>query len=367
VQLTDWLPPEFSAVSQIALLIAAQEAQSGQHVTIIGLSTYSRSIERHAHGSGSVEIVAVQRPPFERKTWLKRLAWTVVTNVALVIRAWPYLRQCEKVRFTGSPPFLIYLLVPSNLVLRKQLVYRITDFYPECIIAAVKRKHWLLDGFQALTNFLRRRVHAFEVLGHDMRERLLGCGIDANRITLRRDWSPVVVGADTSPAPRPDEFRGRKFILYSGNWGAAHDIDTFFEGYRLHHQHGMANVILWLNATGSGADEIDARLRVAKLPFIRQKLVPLEDLPHLLVAPDAHLLTLRTEFMGLVLPSKIYGCIASRRPILFVGPRGSDVHQLCLADAGLQYVQVDVGEPERVKSALDALGSGGKRFWRAAA
>ena len=42
-------------------------------------------------------------------------------------------------------------------------------------------------------------------------------------------------------------------------------------------------------------------------------------------------LTLRPEFMGFVLPSKIYGCIASRRPILFVGPQGSDVHWLCKA------------------------------------
>ena len=29
-------------------------------------------------------------------------------------------------------------MVPLNLLLRKRLVYRITDFYPECIIAAVK-------------------------------------------------------------------------------------------------------------------------------------------------------------------------------------------------------------------------------------
>lgn len=367
MQLTDWLPPEFSAVSQLALLIAAQEASGGGQVTVVGLSTSVRSIERIAYGPGDVEVVAVRRPPLNRQTWLKRLAWTIVTNVALVHRAWPYMRQSETIRFTGSPPFLIYFLVPANLVLRKRLVYRITDFYPECIIAAVQRRSWLLEIFLGLTNFLRRRVDAFEVLGDDMRACLLACGVDENRITLRRDWSPVVVRADTPPASRPEDFRGRKLILYSGNWGIAHDIDTFFEGYRRHHQDGTATVVLWLNATGTGAEEMDKRLRAANLPLIRQRLVPLDELAHLLVAPDAHLVTLKPKFMGFVLPSKIYGCIASKRPILYIGPRGSDVHKLCLANAELPYLQVDVGEPEMVKSALDSLGSCGDRFWKATA
>ena len=200
-----------------------------------------------------------------------------------------------------------------------------------------------------------------------MRARLLACGVDENWITLRRDWSPVVVRVDTPPTSRPEDFRGRTLILYSGNWGIAHDIDTFFEGYRRHHQDGTANVVLWLNATGTGAEEIDQRLRAANLPLIRQRLVPLDELPHLLVAPDAHLVTLKSQFMGYVLPSKIYGCIASKRPILYIGPRGSDVHKLCLANPELPYLQVDVGEPEKVKSALDALGSGGDRFWKATA
>ncbi len=365
VQLTDWLPPEFSAVSQLALLIAAQEARNGGHVTVVGTNTTVRPIEQIAYGPGRVDVVSVRRPPLNRQTWVKRLVWTAVTNVALVRRAWPYMRQSETIRFTGSPPFLIYFMVLANVMLRRRLVYRITDFYPEIIIAAVQRKNWALELFQRLTNFLRRRISAFEVLGEDARTRLLACGIDENRITLRRDWSPVSVRSDTPPAPRPKEFGDRKLILYSGNWGVAHDIDTFLEGYRRHHQEGTAAVVLWLNATGTGAEEIDKRLRLAKLPFVRQKLVSLDELPHLLVAPDAHLVTLKPEFVGFVLPSKIYGCIESRRPILYIGPRGSDVHKLCVADEELQYLHVDVGESKRVKTVLDTLGYADNRFRRA--
>jgi glycosyltransferase involved in cell wall biosynthesis len=357
VQLTDWLPPEFSAVSQLALLIAQEETSVGAHVSVIGLNTYARPIERTEHGSGVIEVISVCRPPLNRQTWLKRLAWTFVTNLALLRGAWSHMRGCDIIRFTGSPPFLIYFLVPANFILRKRLVYRITDFYPECIMAAVRRKSWLLDLVQACTVLLRRRIPAFEVLGDDARARLLACGINERRITLRRDWSPVVVRPETPPLPRPDSFRDRKLILYSGNWGVAHDIDTFLEGYRRHHREGPGGVVLWLNATGTGAEEIDARLRAASLPFVRQRLVPLEVLPNLLVAADAHLVTLKPEFMGFVLPCKIYACIESRRPIVYIGPKGSDIHQLCLAEKVLPYTHVDVGDPKSVQIALDALAS----------
>jgi hypothetical protein len=366
VQLTDWLPPEFSAVSQLALLIASEEAEKGGHVTVIGLNTSVRGVERITCRTGTIEIVSVCRPPLNRQTWTKRLAWTIFTNFALVQQGLAYIRRCDTIRFTGSPPFLIYFLVPVNLVLKKQLVYRITDFYPECIIAAVPRKIWLLEWVLRFTNFLRRRIPTFEVLGDDMRARLLACGVDDKRITLRRDCPPVAVCSDTQPCARPTDFWERKLVLYSGNWGVAHDIETFLEGYRRHHQAAANPVVLWLNATGTGAEEIDKRLHRENLPFVRQKLVALDLLPQLLVTPDAHLVTLKPEFMGFVLPSKIYGCIASRKPIVYIGPRGSDIHKLCLADRDLEYQHIDVGDVEGVKRTLDTLASGGK-FTKAAA
>jgi hypothetical protein len=79
----------------------------------------------------------------------------------------------------------------------------------------------------------------------------------------------------------------------------------------------------------------------------------LADLPRLLVTADAHLVTLRPQFAGIVLPSKIYACIASRRPILFVGPETSDVH--LLADhSGLPYRRIQPGDEASFASALDA-------------
>ena len=170
---------------------------------------------------------------------------------------------------------------------------------------------------------LRRRVDRFEVLGEDQRQRLLAIGIAPERIVLKRDPSPVEIPAGTPPLERPAELAGHAILLYSGNFGVAHDHETFVEGYRRHHRRaegvGAGRVALWLNATGAKADRVEEILRREGLPVHRGRPVPLDLLPRLLVTPDAHLITLRDDFVGYVLPSKVYGCVQSGRGLLYVG------------------------------------------------
>ena len=143
-------------------------------------------------------------------------------------------------------------------------------------------------------------------------------------------------------------------LLYSGNWGVAHDYITFLEAYRQHHRQGSGRVVLWLNAVGAAVERIEAFLRDERLPYLRSALVPLEELASLLITPDAHLITLSDAFVGYVLPSKVHGCIASNKPILFVGSDRSDVHRLCL-DSAARYERVSVGDVAGCIAALEDL------------
>src|SRR5215472_8528180 len=133
VLLTDWLPPEFSAVSQYAELIAREDAEGGANVVLVGTRSTEDTDTVQPLGRGSLRIIGVRRPMVMRGTWFHRLMWAFATNVALVARAWPYLRSCDVIRFSGAPPFMLQVVSAANVILRKHLVYRITDFYPECI------------------------------------------------------------------------------------------------------------------------------------------------------------------------------------------------------------------------------------------
>ena len=79
------------------------------------------------------------------------------------------------------------------------------------------------------------------------------------------------------------------------------------------------------------------RSKQRSLPFVRGAPVPREQLASLLVTPDAHLITLSDAFVGFVLPSKVHGCIASGRQVLFIGSAASDVHRLCTERMRVPY------------------------------
>ena len=356
--LCDWLPPDFGAVGQYSLLFARQRAGAGEDVVLAGLSSSADSEETLEAGAGRLRVVRVRRPLYDRGDFRRRAWWTLGTNLALLWRVRRELRWAEEVLFTGAPPFLVHFLVPLSLLLGKRLTYRITDFHPECLIAELGRAPWWLRAFQRLTLALRRRVDRFEVLGEDQRRRLLEMGIPGARIELKRDPAPVAVDSDVEPLPIPAELQDRAVLLYSGNFGVAHDHETFVAGYRMHHRSGPGTVGLWLNATGAKADLVEELLRREGLPVHRSRPVPLERLGALLAAADAHLITLRDEFVGYVLPSKVHACVASLRPILYVGSERSDIHLLCSSGpAAAGYRRVAVGDAEGVAAALAEIGA----------
>jgi hypothetical protein len=365
VALADWLPPDFGAVGQYALLEARRAAAEGADVTLFGLSSTASSEAMESLGDGRLRILRVRRPLYDRARFGRRALWTLATDLALVRRAWRFLRRADEVRFTGSPPLLIHFLVPANRLLGRRLVYRIADFHPECLIAELGRTPLALRLLLARTRRLRRRVDRFEVLGECQRRRLVESGVAAERIALVPLASPVVIDAGTAPLPRPESLAGRVVLLYSGNFGVAHDDATFVEGYRRHHAEGSGRVALWLNATGAKADRVEARLRELGLPVHRSRPVPLAELARLLVTPDAHLVTLRDAFVGYVLPSKVWGCLESGKPILYVGSAASDVHRLCAAREGAErYQRAEVGDPAGVAAALEAIAAPGSGGWR---
>jgi hypothetical protein len=357
VYLCDWLPPDFGAVGQYSLLFARERASQGDDVVLVGLSSTADSVEEERRGEGLLRIVRRRATTYDRADFRTRALWTARTDLGLLWAMRRELRAADEILFTGSPPFLIQLLVPLNLLLRKRLTYRITDFHPECLMAEMERVPVLLRLFHRWTVALRRRVDRFEALGEDQRKRLLEIGIDPGRIVLKRDPSPVEIPPGTPPLDRPAELAGHAILLYSGNFGVAHDHETFVEGYRRHHREGSGRVALWLNATGSRADRVEEILRREGLPVHRGRPVPLEELPRLLVTPDAHLIALRDGFVGYVLPSKVYGCVQSGRGVLYVGSPASDVHLLCAGEIPPErYWRADTGDPAGVFQALEEIG-----------
>ena len=271
VYICDWLPPDFGAVGQYAVLFARQWASEGWAVTLVGLTSGSSNRQAaEVVGDGSLEVLRIHRHTYKKQKFLARLIWTVASNILLLSAAFRAMRRSDAILFTGSPPLMVHFIAPLNLLLRKRLIYRITDFHPECLIAERGSSGPSLRMLLLLTQFWRRRVDTFEVLGIDQARRLEKCGIAAGRIRLKRDPSPVTFTQGLMPLPLPDDLRGGAgVILYSGNWGVAHDENTFIDAYTHYSYQSQHGLKFWLNATGAKADRVDRELRSRGVPVYR--------------------------------------------------------------------------------------------------
>jgi hypothetical protein len=349
------LPPDFGAVGQYAMLFARERANAGWTVTLVGLTSAERCHKPAAAiGEGTLETIRVHRPIYKKQNLVDRVIWTLLSNLLLLKTAFRSILRADAVLFTGSPPLMLHFIAPLNLIMRKRLIYRITDFHPECLIAERGHAGLLLKALQHLTWFWRRRVDTFEVLGWDQMRRLGEIGVPAERICLKRDPSPVVFVPGQRPLQLPKGLGGGSgVILYSGNWGIAHDDSTFVEAYSKYFCQSRNPLQFWLNAIGAKANRVEESLRCRGIFVYRSSPGPLDQLPPLLLAADVHLITLRNEFVGYVLPSKVHACIGSRKKIIFVGSEDSDVHLLVSrALPPADYRRVDVGDVDGLVKVL---------------
>lgn len=359
----DWIPPSFGAVGQYALADARKAAAAGRPTTLIGLGDSDRhEEERPAPGSphaATLKIVRLSAMPATKSSTIKRGLWALRTNLRLTAQTVRTLKKGDnaEIKVTGSPPFLAYLMIIANsLFLRRPLTYRITDFYPETAIAA--RKAAFLKPTVPIFHGLRRLATNIEVLSACQERRLVEAGVPKSKLNIVRDASPVSFSGSRVAAARPFG-KGDIVLLYSGNFGIAHEAETFLEAYRLHVQTGSNRVRLWLNATGAKVQTVVDYCRDHSLPLHVTSPVPLDQLADLLSSPDAHLVVLDEPFWGLVIPSKIYACIDSGKPVLYVGPSESDVH-LLTSTHGSSF-SVRNGDVDGCFAALNRLGAGAQR------
>jgi len=142
-------------------------------------------------------------------------------------------------------------------------------------------------------------------------------------------------------------------LLYSGNFGLGHELDTVLRG--LHSLNGDGTMKVLLVGSGKGLPEAQRLVSDLKLHHVEfRPPVALEDLPRLLAEGDIHLVAQKPKTEGLIVPSKIYGTLAAGRPVIFVGPDRCEVSRI-VRESGCGFV-VAPGDVQSAAKALHELG-----------
>jgi colanic acid biosynthesis glycosyl transferase WcaI len=128
---------------------------------------------------------------------------------------------------------------------------------------------------------------------------------------------------EDNPFRREHDLKGRFVAMYSGNLGEGHDAATLIGAARILEAKRPEVLFLFI---GDGSRRAEAERLARGLKNVRfLPYQPYEGLRQSLSAADVHLISLREGLDGLLVPSKLYGALASGRPIMYVGPSACEV------------------------------------------
>jgi colanic acid biosynthesis glycosyl transferase WcaI len=282
--------------------------------------TYEARSEWHG-----VKIRRVWRPRWRQASTLWRIG-----NIVWMLAAWSFaaLRYKPDVLLIGTDPALsLIAAIPWKLVRpRTKIAHWCFDLYPDAAIAdgmlrprsvAARVARWLMRRAYA-------RCDLIADIGACMAERIRAYAPQSRFATLT-PWAltepekPVA----RDPGERRDLFdNARLGLLYSGNFGRAHCYErTLSMARRLRD----AGVELAFSVRGNSEAALRSSLSGAGGNVRLHGFVAPDRLEARLGAADIHVVTLREEWTGTVVPSKFFAALAVGRPVLFEGSEESAV------------------------------------------
>jgi glycosyltransferase involved in cell wall biosynthesis len=287
-----------------------------------GCRDESQTYPADEHWAGG-RIRRVWRPRFRQASNVGRLL-----NAAWMIAGWAVRALAERrgrgpeVLVVGTDPVLSVLATIPWRAMHPQtrVAHWCHDLYPEAPIAdgLVRPDSVTVRVLRRLLAAAYRRCALIADLGPCMAERLRAYRSPAQTATL----TPWALVEPQSPAQADPTTRAELFgnaglgLLYSGSFGRAHSYVEFLDlARRLRGQ----PIRLCFAGRGNRMDELRASVSPDDTNITFARFAPESELEKRLGSCDLHLVSLRPEWTGTVVPSKFFGALAAGRGVVYAG------------------------------------------------
>jgi glycosyltransferase involved in cell wall biosynthesis len=364
--LTEYFHPEEASTAQLLTELATGLTSQFDVSVVTGYPSYhdddrETTVPKHSTYEG-VEVRRVRGTRLDKDSLMRRVVnWVTFTALAFV-RLLLDAGERDAVVVLSNPPILPFAALLNRLLRGTPYVYVVYDVYPDMPVAL-----GLLDDgspvvrvWDRLMRPVYRNADAVVVLGDSMEQHLREKLDDDDRfdpddIEVIQNWEDESfirpTAKEDNAFAREQGTTERFTLLYSGNIGRFHELETAIDAVGLLEDRGRTDIGMLV--IGEGARKAELRDYVEAegienvdfLPF-----QPRERLPETLTAGDASLVGIKPEMEGMCVSSKLYSSLAAGVPILAVVGEGDEVARVVQEfDCGA-YVP-----PGDAEAAADAL------------
>jgi glycosyltransferase involved in cell wall biosynthesis len=340
--INQFFPPDYAATGQLIEELAHNLRAHGLVEVFTSQPSYAFDRDDSPRNE-TIESLTVRRSQ-SAHFWPQRIRGKAVAGAIFFVRtALHLLRNADRrglVLLTTAPPFLPLLGYLLSCVCKIRYVCLLYDLYPDIAIelSVIEKQHWIARLWDHFNRLTWKRAAAIIVLSETMKDRILAKlpGIE-HKIAVIPSW---VDPNHILPIPKAENWFAREHglvepftVLYSGNMGRCHDMDTLLDAIILLRETPIRFVFI-----GSGEKRKHFQECIDKLGLTSCLFLPYqsrENLPFSLTACDVSIVSISAGMEGLVAPSKLYSALASGRPIVSICPENSYLNEIFdLANCG---------------------------------
>ncbi len=347
---TQFFPPDYAATGQLIDELVRHLGRKGLDISVFtGQPGYANKEEQAPsfEQRGSVKIHRSRITKFASK----RISGALIGGLLFAIRAVLHLafnfHKHSILLVTTAPPFLPVIGYVLNLVFGLPYICLIYDIHPDISVelGMIRRDHPVVKVWTWINKLVWRNSKEIIVLSDNMKARIVAhCPEVENKIAVIHSWADP---QKVYPIEKKDNWFAKenglveKFtVLYSGNMGRCHDIDTMFDAALKLKDEPIQFVCI-----GHGAKQDSLKEKIEEYGLNNFVFLPYQDkkdLTYSLTACDLTLVSVSEGMEGLVAPSKVYGYLAGGRPIAAICPKSTYINDmLSEGECGAGFVNGD--------------------------
>jgi glycosyltransferase involved in cell wall biosynthesis len=231
------------------------------------------------------------------------------------------------------------------------------DLFPEVTVLLEDfHSDRINHALQLVNRFLVRRAAVNIALSEMMRARLIADkGAPAARTTIIPDWADtaaIVPGERQNAFARANGLAHAFVVMHSGNLGLSQSLDTVIEAAAL--LRDLPDLLFVFQGEGVKRPDLERQVRDLGLSNVRfLPFAPRETLSESFASADAFIVSLQRGLAGYIVPSKLYGILASGRPYVAAVEEACEVASMTRAhQCGLV---ADPGDARQLADCVEAL------------
>lgn len=331
--------PEVAATGQLLLDLCEDLVKAGYHVKVVtGNPTeiYQKhtDIKKREYYKG-IEIIRLKNTRLSKYNMAGRVINYLTFHFTIFFHL-IFSQSPDLIIALSTPPFISIHGVALKTLKNSKVIYNIQDLFPELAIQLNKLKNkTFINILKSLSKYITSKMDRVVVVGEYMekkiREEIIrDCKTD-HIVTIHNwaDGKKIKVfenNGSNNYLKQKWGLVGKFVVLYSGNIGYLHEFDTIISAAESIYKKKYNDICFVFIGEGVKKEYLKNEVKARGLNnFLFLPYQPRDNLTYSLGLADVSLVTLEKGFEGMVVPSKIYGILASGRPVIAIVGKDSEI------------------------------------------